>query len=366
MLRYWIANAKSGTVTGEVVLAGSGSLTTRLGGGTCSLDISLGHLVTRDGSNVDMAAVAAVHALVAAGRASVVATLGASVLGEWLIMDHDVDTSSTTIAVSGMTWEGYPALRSLNANHLHSGVSQATIAKALLDQAFVSFNAGMQITIPAWSSGVTRSTDYRSHEAYYSDVMDEISSPDDGFEWCADVTGSWSGDRLDSVTRTVAWGAPILARSSPVIISAGEPGTRHGNGTIRGGTDFALYAQSVYGIGEGSGDKQVWVGLSDPTLTNAGYLNSTKNVSFPGITDLPTLTALTQAELTRAQNLAKPFRATATLDYLPEPPRVGTLVRLISAPTYAYPSGLDVSLRVGQVAYSPTGPTCETVSIIAA
>src|SRR5699024_4611778 len=147
---------------------------------------------------------------------------------------------------------------------------------------------------PAWSSSVPRTMDYKSHSAYYSDILDEISRPDDGFEWRVRTTPVWDGTELVSVERTVVFGQPVLAAPTSIELVAGEPGTRHGNAVISGGRDFSRYAQSVYGIGSGEGVKQRWVGLSDPTLTNAGYLNSTKNVSFPGVADVPTLTKLTQ------------------------------------------------------------------------
>ena len=365
-LRYWITDAKSGAVLAEVRAAGSVSLTSRLGGGTCSATLSTEYLL-RDQSAPDWAEVSRQVGYTVGGRRCLAVTAGTALLGEWLLMRRTRATDAGVVTVSGMGWEGYPALRSLNANYIYTNTSQATIAKALLDAAFKSFNTGMTITVPTPSSSVTRTVDRRSHSAYYADVLDEISSPDDGFEWCVDVTPFWDGDDLTRVGRAVGYGFPILSRSSSAEILMGEPGTRHGNAvSISGGDDFSRYAQSVYGIGEGSGDKQLWVGLSDPTLTNAGYLNSTKNVSFPGVKDVAALTALTRGALADAQDLRDPFEATARADDMSILPRVGRVVRLVCPRTWTYPAGLDVSVRVGEVTYQASGAECEHVSVQAA
>lgn len=365
-LRYWVTDAKSGDVVGEVTTSGQAQLTSRLGGGTCSVGVSVSQL-QQDKRSIDWAAVQRVvdwtrgglHGLAVTNRAG-------ECLNEWLLMDRGRATDSGVIPVQGMSWDGYPALRSLNADHIYEGVAQSTIARALLEQAYLSFNAGMQITIPTWSSSVPRTVDYPSHSAYYSDVLDEISAPNDGFEWTVEVTPTWDGDRLVKVSRAVVFGQPTLSRPSSLVLRAGEPGTRHGNAVISGGDDFSRYAQSVYGIGSGEGVKQLWEGISDPTLTNQGYLNSTKNVSFPGVTDRPTLQKLTQAELTAAQNLADPFEATARITKIATLPRVGTQVRLINARSLGYPEGIDTTARIGSVSYQARGPMCVLVTVQAA
>ena len=364
-LRYWIADAKSGTVLGEVRPSGSSNFSSKLGGGTCGLTVSLSHLTTLDGRQMDAAAVVRTMGFLTGGRRTVVVTDHAQrCLGEWLLMQRVRASGPGTATLRGMEWDGYPALRSLNANYKDAGTEQLLIARVLLEDAFRSFNAGMQIAIPNVTSGVGRNLDYKSHSAYYSDVLDEISAPDDGFEWAVEITPSWDGSQLVSVSRAVVFGHPVLARASDVRFELASPGSRRGTAvSIDGGDDFARYAQSVYGIGAGSGEKQRWVGLSDPTLTNAGYLNSTKNVTFSGVSDMATLTALTQGALSAAQDLRDPFVAVGFVDKLAALPRKGTRVQLVAEPTWAWPEGLDEQVRVGEVSFSPSGYVCEHVKI---
>jgi hypothetical protein len=366
-LRCWVLDAKSGNTVGEVIATG-GQLRSALGGGDCSLTVSLSHLTREDGTGMDVAAVKRTLALLDGGRRSIVVTdeqkriVGGT---EWLLMGRGRSTVSGSVSVSGIEWAGYPALRSLNNDFVYTSSDQLTIARVLLTAAFLSFNTGMQITIPAVTSGVARSLERRAQTAYFSDALDEISSPGDGFDWRVDVTPTWDGDELVSVSRAVAFGYPVLSRPSSIVFSQGSPGSVEGNAFgITGGDDFSRYAQSVYGIGAGQGAKQLKVGLSDPTLTNAGYLNSTKNVSFPDVTNVGVLTALTRGELVRAQDLRDPFSAKALLAQLAAPPAVGDRIRLESAPTWNYPDGLDELVRVGEVSFElGQNPTASVAAI---
>lgn len=365
-LRYWAADAKSGDVVGELRVKGSAKLVTRLGGGTCSVPVSLGHLTTRDGRGIDFGAVVHTLGLITPGKRSIVVTDHLRrVLGEWVIMRKPTASDDGTVAVHGMEWDGYPALRSLNDDFVHkTATSQLAIARALLVGAFTSFNTGMQITIPTVASSVTRTLERRAQTCYFSDALEEIAEPDDGFEWKVETSGIWSGGTLTKVTRSIVFGQPTLARASDVVFDMGPQGSRRGSAlSIEGGEDFSRYAQSIYGIGSGAGKKQRKVGLSDPTLTNQGYLNSTKNVSFPNVTSIAELTKLTQAALTQAQDLRDPFSATAWLDRLADLPRVGTSARLRSALTLAYPVGLDQAARLGEVAYATSGHQCSLVTV---
>src|SRR5699024_6467116 len=204
-------------------------------------------------------------------------------------------------------------------------------------------------------------------EAYYSDVLEEIGEADDGFEWHVDIGATFSNGVPTRATRSIVWGHPVLSRSSSLTFSQASPGGRQGNlVSLEGGDDFSRYAQSVYGFGAGQGDKRFWIGISDPTGTRAGNLNSTKNVSFPGIEKESTLTALTRAELKRSQDLRDPFAATALIGKIPSLPTVGRQVQLRVDPTFTYPTGLSQTLRVGQVEYSPTGHEVDLVKVLAA
>ncbi|MBE7701273.1 hypothetical protein H9623_13310 [Oerskovia sp. Sa1BUA8] len=363
-VRAWVAQALTGNIVGEVTLAGSSSWSSRFGGGTFRAGISVGHLLTRDRTKIDWAAVSRVVSWCTGGRYTLVLTRGTTCLGEWLIMRHTETTTDGILQVEGMEWDGYPALRSLNDNYIYTGVDQITIARTLLQAAFVSYQPTMQITIPTATSGVARTMDYKSHSAYYGDLLDEISEPDDGFDWRVTQTLTWSGGAPTKVTRTIEFGYPAISRATQIVIDHDGPSARSGNCTaFDQGYDFRRAAQSVYGIGAGEGGKQKWVGLSDPTLTNQGYLITTKNVSFPGVKDIPTLTALTRGALAAAQILRDPAQATLLVEKIPAWPRVGDQVGIDVEPTYTLPTGREGTARLGDVSFSLTGSHTATVTV---
>lgn len=84
------------------------------------------------------------------------------------------------------------------------------------------------------------------------------------------------------------------------------------------------------------------------------------------MTDIPTLTKLTQAALSAAQDLTDPWKITARTDALPAMPRVGDQVTVRAPATWGYPAGIDTTARVGEVSYAVDGVECRTVTILAA
>ena len=363
-LRFWACEALSGDVVAELPALSDVSFSSRFDGGRFSGRVPV-EALTRDRLGVDWSEVSRRVGLVQPGLRTIAVTDDSNrLLGEWLPLSRGRSTSGGAVTIEGVGWEKYPSFRSLHASYDYTNTGQMGIAKTLLTDAFLGWNAGMQITIPSVASTVSRDFKRETRTCYYSDALAEISEPDDGFEWMVEVTGTWSGGALSRVNRQVLFGQPTLTRASTVVIEQGEPGTRHGNAlSIDGGDDFSRYAQSVYGIGPGQGDKQPVVGLSDPTLTNLGYLNSTKNISFPDADKTPTLTALTRAALTAAQDLRDPFTAEAWLDKLPDLPKLGSVIGLKCVRCYGYPEGLDLSVRVGEVAYRAQAGEVLTVTV---
>lgn len=279
---------------------------------------------------------------------------GLRTVGEWLIFSHEPTTADGLVPISGFEWDGYPAFRCLNAVYKYDNVEQLVIARDLLQDAFLSFQSELNIDIPAPpASGVKRDLDYKNQSAYYSDLLEEISLPDDGFDWRVKPSLVWESGAPVRVDREVLFGYPTLQRDTDLVVDHDGPGTRTGNcSEFSQGYDFARAAQSVYGIGAGEGSKRNIVGLTDTTLTNQGYLATTKQVSFPSVKKVSTLTALTRGELAAAQDLRDPMRARLLLAKLPNWPQVGDKVALDIEPTYAFPDGVEDTARLGEVSLS--------------
>lgn len=365
-LRYWLAEALSGVIGPEVRLQGTPQFASQFGGGTFRADIMLGHLRTLDGSR-DTAAIREVLSWTTGGKYTLVVSYGDTAVGEWLIWQSDPASGDGPVRVSGFELDGYPAFRSLNDDYRFSGTDQLQLASRLLRDAFSSYQ-DFEITVPWPSSGVNRAIDYRSHSAYYSDVLEEISAPSDGFQWRVNPSIHREDQRhAVKVTRQVEFGQPTIRRDSPIRLDTGNEDTRQGNllAFPRPGYDFSKYAQSVYGFGRGEGAKQQWFGVSDPTLTNQGHLIVTKNIKFPNASTMSSVQALTRAALAEAQNLQEPQQAVVIADKVPRVPRVGDVLAVTARADHAWPGGFSGELQVGQVVLRPSGNDLQTIELLA-
>lgn len=346
----WVCDAQSGNVQGSLPLAPGGRFAARFGGGAFTAQVPLGELRTRDGRGPDTGAIQRILDWCDGGKYSLLLTAGTTVLGEWLIWQHAPATATGLLPISGFEWDGYPKFRSLNDNYIYKNADLGTMARALLQDAFSSYQF-TQITVPAFTAGRTGQIDYKSHTAYYGDVLAKVEQM--GLEWRVNVTAQWSGGVPAKAVRTVAFGAPEVRRTTTARINAGPPDRRTGNAvSFERSRDFSKYAQSMYGWGGGEGAKQRWVGLSDPTLTNQGYLIVTKNETYPGEVAVPALTRLTQQSLDAAQELWEPTQATVDADRMAAWPRPGDVIPCSVEWAWSYPTGYSGSLRVGEVSFS--------------
>ena len=363
--RFWVAEVLSGDIVGEFRLVGSSSWSNRFGGGQFRANVSLSHLRTRNGSSPDWGAVEQVMDWCTGGKYSVVVEMGSTIVGEWLIFSHEPTTSEGHVTISGFEWDGYPAFRSLNSVLKYDDVDQMTIAKDLLDSVYLSFQSELNMTIPTPpASGVTRTMDYKNQTAYYSDLLDEISLPDDGFDWRVEPSVTRENGAPTKVNRTIVYGHPTLRRSSTIVVDHDGPGARSGNCVaFTQGYDFARSAEAVYGVGPGEGTKRPIVGLVDTGLVLQGYLATTKHVSFPSVSHIPTLTNLTRGELVAAQDLRDPMQARLLIDKTAGFPRVGDRIGLQVERNYAFPDGVVGLARIGEVTLNISGHETPYVDI---
>lgn len=363
-VRVWVAEALTGDVVGEVRLAGPSTWESRFGGGTCTASVSLGHLVARDRTTLDWAAIARTMGLIVGGKRTFVLTLGTLVLGEWLLMSHGEGTSDGTVEVQGVELDGYPAFRSLNIDYWGSEADQLTLARMLLWGCFVNDQTTMQLDIPTVTSGVVRKIMHRARDAYYSDVLDEISEPDDGFDWRIIQTGTWAGGDLTKVNRAVQFGAPVLSRSTSIIVDHDGPGFRSGNClSFTQGYDFARSAARVDVLGSGEGDRAPLASVENQTLPSQGYLRTSRTLNKPSIKELSTLQGIARAESAQSQNLRDPATAVLLAAKTQAMPRVGDKVAVDIEPTYSLPYGREGDMRVGEVTFPLDGHQMSTVTI---
>lgn len=365
--RVFVAEALSGNIVGEVRLAGQSRFTSRFGGGQADVRISVGHLTIRGTDDPDWPAIGRVVDWCQGGKYSLVVSQGTRTVGEWLIMRHVETTTGGDLRVSGVEWDGYPAMRSLQDEYAYTNLDQYTIARILLQDAYLRDQPTLNLAVPLPGlSGVLRDLHYEPHTAYYSDALDELAQAENGFDWRVRPILTWSGGDALRVDRVVDFGHPTLSRASSLVVDHDGPGARSGNAPLfERSYDFARAAAVVYGVGAGEGDKQPIV-----TVTNGapgdGYLITSKHVSYPSVDNPKTLEALTRGEAAASADMRDPMRGQVLIEKLASWPRVGDEVTLDVEPTFSLPAGVNGQARLGEVTLTLDGHHASTVEILAA
>lgn len=367
-VRAWITEALSGTVQGEVLLAG-GSLASSFGGADCSADLAVGHLTTRDGTSMDWDALSLVRRWADGGRWALVVTAGQAVIGEWLLMSSQAKLNDTSISVRGVEWEGFPALRSLMRSYNMPGVDMLDACRALWTDAFQTNQApAFDLAMPSGTVGVKVDlVEPSARTKFYSDVIDSIVDGDDGFEWKVRTTPVWSGGALTSVNRAIVMGRPVLADGSVFEMRNFGQGSRAGNVLdATGGTTFEHYAVTFTAWGAGEGRKQL---VAEETMGDEVKFHvpaMTRIETFSGVRDVNRLHALARQRVLGAQSIENPWKVELGADLLDELPTVGRQARLLMAPSPVWPGGVDEPLRIGAVSMSLDGMDVTTVEVQAA
>ena len=366
-IRFWVLYALSGTVVAELPMASVQTLTTSLSGGALRASVDM-NLRLRGKLSPDYRAINGRMALTTPGKYTIVATDDRRrVLGEWILIERERVTSDLTMPIAGVQWEAYPQYRTHEAARKFKSADSIATLRTLLSEVYL----GANVSLAGATSGVSIEMDRQSYSGTYADVIREVTDSEPGAEWAIEITGSWAGDSLTSVTRTARIGTPVLKRSTSLVFEAGEPMTRQGNSTIRGGDDWTLYARRVIGIGSGSGSKQLISTATDSSHSAAGIIDSVRTVSFPDVTKKSVLDRLTQQALRDGFDMRVPWSVSAEVAKLAKLPQPGDQAQLHHWMSYMYPAtggpaAIDESVRIGEVSYKVDGPICETVEVKAA
>lgn len=348
-VRAWAFEAISGVVAGELRLAEGSDFTSRLDGGEGTAMVMVGHLLNRDASGMDTSAVERVVEWTTPGEYGIAITDERQrLLGNWRFIDYTDNAYGGIIEVALGGWESYPDEVLLPAD-LNRTAEQLTIARDLLTSAFNADGQGVAITIPAVSSGVTRTLQHDAWASSIGDLVRTLALAEGGFEWVVTAAPVWSADnqRLERITRAVEFGHPVVSRPESVTLKVAEPGARDGMVTSWSrGIDHARWASRVVGLG------------ADRLASQASAPRPSKRLAmervklFTSVKDAAEVARLTAGARDAAQQREKPDELTVLADSLPGWVSVGDRVRIKAAWTPTLPSGRDVVQRVGAVQFS--------------
>ena len=362
-VRVWSADASTGAILGEVWPLSGSNWSVEFGGGECSATFDL-NLLLADGTGWDWAAITYMRRLIAPWKRTLVLTQGAVCLGEWVLTKLDPQ-DATKVQLTGAGWEKYPASRAVKQSYKWpAGTDQMAAARTLLLAAFT----GVTITIPAATdSGQNVETDDRfdAWSTDYGQALDEVCDTDNGMEWAIRSTVAWSGDVPTAVTRTVIWGHPEIANSSPVKAIRPPAGERGGNVSTYGRPiDAARLITTAVVLGRGSGSKQVKGSHTNEVLLALGYLPVVKVFTEPTIKKSAAAVRRAKRRVTTAEaQLVVPAPVSLRLADTAEWPQVGDLIGLDIAATPADPIAATGNLRAGKVSWTVTAGAVETVDV---
>jgi len=226
-VRVWSADATTGTILGEVVPMSGSTWSAEFSGGACDATFDL-NLPLKDGTGWDWAAVTYVRGLLAPWKRTLVVTQGTACLGEWLLTKL-TPVDATKVQVSGVGWEQYPASRAVKQKYKWaSGTDQMKAARTLLLDAL----SGITFTIPTATDStqnVTADDRFDAWSTDYGQALEQVCDTDNGLEWAVSCSVAWVAGVPTTVTRTIVWGFPEIARTSILTARRPVPGERGGN-----------------------------------------------------------------------------------------------------------------------------------------
>jgi hypothetical protein len=362
-VRVWAADAATGAILDEISPLSGSSWSTSFGGGECGLTVDL-NLPLRDGTGWDWSAITYLRGMVTPWKRTVVVTQGQRCLGEWLLTNLEPQ-GYTQLALTGAGWEQYPASRALKQRYKWaSGTDQMRAARTLLLDAF----SGITITIPAATDSgqdITPDDRFDAWSTDYGQALDQVCDTDNGLEWAIVSTVDWAADRPTTVTRTVVWGYPEIARSCPVTARRPAPGERGGNvAALSRPVDAARLVTKAVVLGRGSGKKQVKGSYTNEALLAAGYLSVVRVFSEPTIKKSATAARRAKRKVTSSEaQLLVPGPVSLRLVDTEEWPQVGDLVGMAIEATPADPVAVTGSMRVGKASWTVTAGTVDVVTV---
>lgn len=180
---------------------------------------------------------------------------GNVIMGEWLIWTRD--RSQRPIPIEGLEISSWFARAAVDGFATLTNVDELQLAKALVDHALAKpFAPPMLVEDPGVSGNIIPKAEYATGSEYVGNILDELGSAIDGFDWWVDTDWDNSSE-LPTVTRTVRFAHPRRGRTlqSRIDIPARGPGQ---SGVSFGLTEDATkVTTTVYMTGTGEGDKQL-------------------------------------------------------------------------------------------------------------
>lgn len=189
------------------------------------------------------------------------------------------------VGLQGASLSSYLKRNRIVANWTYTATDQFTIARGIVDHMQAQTGANIGISTGSGTCGVTRDRTYYAYErGNIYEMLDNLASVDNGFDWAIDV--AWSaGAPAKSLTLSYPRRGRI-AGSTGVVFESGK--NVLGYEFLEDGTRSA---RSVDAIGAGDGVDMLISTSTDTSLIDAGYPLTADKVSHKDVTIQATLDA---------------------------------------------------------------------------
>lgn len=222
------------------------------------------------------------------------------------------------IQLRGLTFDGWMAGVEIE-DDLNLAGDQIDIARSLLTHLMAQDNCNISLDLAAGTSGITRELTVAESEARkYGQVLLEFAQADNGFDYQIRL------ELIDGVlVRRWVWGRP-LGQADPVLHTWAD-GQDNGDiieyseeaDALRGGTRWRARGNSISTDASTSSVPLLSTAHEATAYLAAGHPRTSRTVSYPTNTDLPTLEEYAAFWADRAGGLVRVDTATVTPGKIP-------------------------------------------------
>jgi len=206
-----------------------------------------------------------------------------------IVWSRTYQSQAKICQLSALGFEVYPNKQRMFNSYTATGTNVELFCGLWTDMQNSALGRNINIQIPTLVAGPTKTITVDAlDQKYYGDVMDDLASAADGFDWTIDCVRQNDGTYLKSLR--VGYPTLGVESDSPDIVTFEYPGCILNYYQTESMSEAATNVR-VLGAGEGSAMPIVDVSQND-MLTTGGWPRWDIDISYKDVADLPTIEQL--------------------------------------------------------------------------
>ena len=229
------------------------------------------------------------------GRTALYVDRDATLVWGGIVWSRSYSSESQSIQFQAREFESYFEHRKIITTYSASATDQLTVAKALVDQIQAVTSGSIGIVVPTLTSGVTVTKTYNGYDQKpLAEALYELSRTDNGFDWNIDVAYDSSYQIVKTLDLAYPRRGKVYAAGAVAISVLEFPGNVVSYSYPE---DGASVANTMFGVGSGTGEGQVMSTQTSATQIAAGWPVLQHSVSLKDYSDQTLLDNMTLAHL---------------------------------------------------------------------